>query len=103
MIGAYHQLWRIEKSFRMSKGDLAARPIYHRTEDSIRAHLAIVMAALAVTRVVEERTGWSITKFVTTTRRYRTIEIRIGDQTIAAADPLPDDLADALSAIRSAH
>ncbi|MCK0438383.1 IS1634 family transposase [Gordonia alkaliphila] len=103
VIGAYHQLWRIEKSFRMSKGDLAARPIYHRTEDSIRAHLAIVMAALAVTRVVEERTGWSIKKFVTTTRRYRTIEIRVGDQIITAADPLPDDLADVLSAIRGAH
>lgn len=24
-VGAYHQLWRIEKSFRMSKNDLAAR------------------------------------------------------------------------------
>jgi hypothetical protein len=29
VIGAYHQLWRIEKAFRMSKHDLAARPIYH--------------------------------------------------------------------------
>jgi hypothetical protein len=26
VIGAYHQLWRIEKSFRMSKHDLQARP-----------------------------------------------------------------------------
>jgi Transposase DDE domain len=30
VIDAYHQLWRIEKSFRMSKHDLQARPIYHR-------------------------------------------------------------------------
>jgi hypothetical protein len=29
VIGAYHQLWRIEKSFRMSKHDLQARSIYH--------------------------------------------------------------------------
>jgi len=28
VIDAYHQLWRIEKSFRMSKHDLRARPIY---------------------------------------------------------------------------
>jgi hypothetical protein len=28
VIGAYHQLWRIEKSFRMSKHHLQARPIY---------------------------------------------------------------------------
>jgi hypothetical protein len=31
VIGAYHQLWRIERSFRMSKHDLRARPIYHHT------------------------------------------------------------------------
>ena len=39
VIGAYHQLWRIEKSFRMSKHDLQARPIYHHTRESIEAHL----------------------------------------------------------------
>lgn len=100
VVGAYHQLWRIEKSFRMSKSDLAARPIYHHKEDSIRAHLAIVMAALAITRVLEARTGWSIKKFVTTTRRYRTIQIAVGEQTITAADPIPDDLAQALTALR---
>src|SRR6266487_7104556 len=39
VIGAYHQLFQIEKSFRMAKSDLQARPIYHRTRDSIEAHL----------------------------------------------------------------
>ena len=33
VIGAYHQLWRIEKAFRMSKHDLQARPIYHHTRN----------------------------------------------------------------------
>jgi Transposase DDE domain len=42
VIGAYHQLFQIEKSFRMAKSDLQARPIYHRTRDSIEAHLTIV-------------------------------------------------------------
>ncbi|WP_346137435.1 IS1634 family transposase, partial [Lentzea roselyniae] len=37
VIGAYHQLFQIEKTFRMAKSDLAARPIYHRTKDSIEA------------------------------------------------------------------
>lgn len=55
VIGSYHQLWRIEKSFRMSKSDLAGRPIFHRLEGSIRAHLTIVFAALAITRIVEAR------------------------------------------------
>lgn len=99
VISSYHDLWRIEKSFRMSKSDLAARPIYHRKQDSIRAHLAVVMAALAITRLVEARSEWSIKKFVTTARRYRTIEITVGNQTVTAADPLPADLAAAISAI----
>ena len=34
---AYHRLFNIEKSFRMSKSDLAARPIYHHKRDSIEA------------------------------------------------------------------
>ena len=57
VIGAYHQLWRIEQSFRMSKHDLQARPIYHHKRESIEAHLTIVFAALAVSRFVEDRTG----------------------------------------------
>jgi hypothetical protein len=60
VIGAYHQLWQIEKSFRMSKSDLPARPIYHHKRDSIEAHLTIVFAALAVSRLIERSTGWSI-------------------------------------------
>jgi hypothetical protein len=39
VIGAYHQLFQTWKSFRMSKSDLQARPIYHRKRDSIEAHL----------------------------------------------------------------
>lgn len=83
----------------MSKHDLAARPIYSRTRDSIDAHLSIVFAALAVSHWIETQTGWSIKKFVRTARRYRTITIAAGKQTLTAAEPLPDDLAHALAAI----
>jgi len=99
VISAYHRLFQIEASFRMSKHDLAARPIYHHKRDSIDAHLTIVFAALAISRLVEERTGWSIRKFVRTTRRYRTVQIRAGQHLLTAEDPLPDDLRDALALI----
>jgi hypothetical protein len=102
VIGAYHQLFQIEKSFRMAKSDLQARPIYHRTRDSIEAHLTIVFAALAVSRWIEHQASWSIRKFVKTARRYRTIQIQAGPHTITAADPLPDDLRQALEAINYA-
>jgi hypothetical protein len=103
VIGAYSRLLQIEKSFRMSKSDLAARPIFHHTRESIEAHLTIVFAALAVSRWIENTTGWTIKRFVTTTRRYHTIQIQVGDHTITAADPLPDELQTALDVIHRPH
>jgi hypothetical protein len=44
----------------VSKHDLQARPIYHRKRASIEAHLSIVFAALAVSRWIENQTGWSV-------------------------------------------
>jgi hypothetical protein len=99
VIGAYHRLFQIEASFRMSKHDLAARPIYHHKRESIDAHLTVVFAALAVGRLIEDRTGWSIRRFVRTARRYRTVQIRAGSQLLTAQDPVPDDLRHALARI----
>jgi hypothetical protein len=99
VIDAYHQLWRIEKAFRMSKHDLQARPIYHRTRDSIEAHLTVVFAAMAVSHWIEHQTGWSIKKFVRTARRYRTVIIQAGSHTLTAAEPPPTDLAEILAKI----
>ncbi|MFZ0528968.1 MAG: IS1634 family transposase [Propionicimonas sp.] len=102
VIGAYHQLWQVEKSFRMSKSDLKARPIFHHKKDSIEAHLTVVFAALAVTRWLERTTGWSVKKLVKTLRRYHTIQIQVGDQIVTAADPLPDEALQAITKIRDA-
>jgi hypothetical protein len=57
-------------------------------------------------RLVEECTGLSIKRFVRTARRYRTVHIRAGAQLLAAEDPDPEDLRDALATInqlRSTH
>jgi transposase len=99
VIDAYHQLWHIEKAFRMSKHDLQARPIYHHLRESIEAHLSIVVAAMAVSHYIEHQTGWSIKKFVRTARRYRTVKIKAGRQILTAADPLPNDLREAIAKI----
>jgi transposase len=80
----------------MSKHDLQARPVYHHKRESIDAHLTIVFAALAVSHWIEHQTRWSIKKFVRTARRYRTVQIRAGQQILTAADPLPHDLRRAL-------
>jgi hypothetical protein len=62
--------------------------------------MSIVVAAMAVSHYVEIQTGWSLKKFVRTARRYRTVKIKAGRQILTAADPLPDDLREALTKIR---
>jgi hypothetical protein len=102
VIGAYSNLYKIEKTFRMAKSDLAVRPVYHHEQESIDAHLTIVFAAMAVGHWIEQATGWSIKKFVTTARRYRTTWIKIGNQTLPAIETIPDDLRTALHKIADA-
>jgi hypothetical protein len=102
VMGAYHQLWQIEKSFRMSKSDLRARPIFHHKRDSIEAHLTIVFAALAVSRWLELETGWSINKLVKTLRPYRSIAVRTGDHILHAGTPLDNAAGAAINAVRAA-
>lgn len=48
VIASYHALWHVEHSFRMSKTDLRARPMFHHILDAIEAHLTIVFTALAI-------------------------------------------------------
>jgi hypothetical protein len=55
---------------------------------------------MAVSHWIEHQSGWSIKKFVRTARRYRTVTIQAGRQILTAAEPLPDDLAEALAKIR---
>lgn len=58
----YHDLWQIEKSFRITKSDLEARPIFHQLDETILAHMVIVFAGLAITKYIEIKTGLSIKK-----------------------------------------
>lgn len=62
VIDRYHDLWRIENSFRITKSDLEARPIFHRLDETIKAHLVIVFAGLAIAKYIEIKTNLSIKK-----------------------------------------
>jgi len=46
----YTNLYFIEEAFRMSKTDLRIRPIYHRLENRIKAHILISFVAYAIYR-----------------------------------------------------
>lgn len=62
VIARYHNLWRVEQSFRMSKADLETRPIFHYKEDAIRAHILICFVALIIEKYLELSTNLSIIK-----------------------------------------
>lgn len=96
VVAAYHDLYQVERSFRMAKSDLRARPIFHRTKDSIEAHLSIVFAALAISREAQHRTGASIKKILNTLRTLRSAVITAGDSTITAAPAIPPEAAELL-------
>lgn len=49
----YKNLWQIEKAFRMSKTDLRIRPIYHRLQSRIEAHICVSFAAYCVYKDLE--------------------------------------------------
>lgn len=53
IIDQYHNLWKVEKAFRMSKGDLQERPIFHRLEKRISTHLTICFCSLLVMKETE--------------------------------------------------
>jgi len=57
IIDRYQHLWKIEKAFRISKTDLRIRPIFHRKENRIKAHLCIAFAAYAVYKELERLLG----------------------------------------------
>lgn len=99
VISSYHDLWHVEQSFRMSKSDLAARPIFHRTRDAIEAHLTIVFAALAIARDLQARSGVSLKKIIRTLRPLQHVTIRIGDQQLEAEPATPDPVTEILDAL----
>jgi transposase len=64
----YKQLLEAERSFRDLKGTLALRPVFHRKDERIRAHVLICFLALVIIRVAETRTD----------QTWRTIRAELG-------------------------
>ena len=106
VIGSYHELWNVEQSFRMSKTDLRARPMFHRTRDAIEAHLTIVFTALAVSREVQARTGLAIRNVIRQLRPQRSATLAITGTTQTYAPAIPADqqaILDALHGPKLTH
>ncbi|MBA3266588.1 MAG: IS1634 family transposase [Nocardioidaceae bacterium] len=106
VIGSYHELWRVEQSFRISKTDLRARPMFVRTRDAIEAHLTIVFTALAVSREAQRRTGLAIGNIVRQLRPLRSATIAINGAAQAfppVVSPGQKSILDALNGSELTH
>lgn len=57
VLDTYRELWRIEESFKITKGELKARPVYVSTKEHIEAHFLICFVSLLLIRLLEISTG----------------------------------------------
>lgn len=81
IIGQYHNLWKVEKAFRMSKSDLAERPIFHRKEERIRGHLLNCFCSLLVMKETEKilkPTGISLSRTIEVLGKVVQGEVTLG-------------------------
>jgi len=57
IIETYRGLWKIEETFRITKGILETRPVYVSLQDHINAHFLICFIALTIMRIIQKKTG----------------------------------------------
>ena len=57
IIDIYRGLWRIEESFKVTKSELEARPVFVWTKEHIEAHFLICFVALTIARILELKMG----------------------------------------------
>ena len=83
VVAQYHSLWYVERAFRVTKGNLEARPIFHFTEKRIEAHICICFIAYKVykelQRIIDLHGGinLSVDKVLDIAKTIPTIKIRL--------------------------
>ena len=70
IIEIYRGLWKIEESFKITKSDLEARPVYVSREDRIQSHFLICFISLVLSRIIQHRLGnkYCVTKIIESLR-----------------------------------
>jgi transposase len=82
IVRRYKELAEIERGFRALKSTLMLRPVYHWTEDRIRAHVFICVLALQIERLMRKRLQVvSVRKAIDRLRRIKAGELRVSGVT----------------------
>ena len=82
VIDQYHGLWVVERAFRISKGTLDMRPMFHFTERRIEAHICICFIAYKVYKELERliaihKIGMSADHVLDVAKTITTIRVRM--------------------------
>jgi transposase len=73
----YHNLWRIEESFRIMKSDLDARPVFLQKEDAIKGHFLICYLAVLLERIFQFKVlenKYSSSEIVSFTKKFKAVK-----------------------------
>ncbi len=105
IIERYHDLYKIEQAFRVSKSDLKTRPIFHFKEEPIKLHILICFMALAISKHIEINGLTSIRAFLTECKKVTDARIfnKITKQEIMMRTQVPSDLRQKISSITRPH
>ena len=84
VISQYHGLWVVERAFRVGKGTLEMRPVFHFTEKRIEAHICICFVAYKVYKELERvirglGMKMSVDKVLEIAKTITTLRIRLPD------------------------
>lgn len=79
---AYHNLWNVERAFRIAKSKIEVRPMFHFTRRRIEAHVCICFVALKVYKELERllklsNINMSVDKVLAMAQTVTTVEIKL--------------------------
>ncbi len=82
VIAEYHGLWVVERAFRISKGSLEMRPMFHFTERRIEAHVCLCFVAYKIYKELErtihkKKIALSVGKVLDAAKTITTIRVKL--------------------------
>lgn len=99
VVKAYHGLWEIEHSFRITKSDLESRPVHVSLEQRIEAHFLTCFIALLILRLLDKRLEGkhSPEQIIQSLRKYQVCFVKDNVFKTTYYDHILKDLGDALN------
>ncbi len=105
IIERYHELYKIEQTFRISKNDLQTRPIFHFKEEPIKLHLLMSFIALVISKNIELKTNTSIKRFITDCKKITDARMlnKLTNKEIKIRTPINPKIMEYISKLNLSH